>query len=215
MIKFSRTNYIGNEGGLNCSPGDIFQRDGNNFIYLENIFEALPSLDKGILINVGKLNEFSITQESRVKVFFNPQYGVRHISNSEARIHFTNKHSAFVHLQNVQTSSLSIGQIRKELYQYWRKRAYLDDVVNYCLVNTVMKSTKGRILYSKSSGTSVTLNHTQGGVINNLNGMIGGNVTISGQALSIGSISTTGRTAPIVQMVRFHKSKIKNKFRSV
>lgn len=214
MIKFSKTNYIGNELGLNCKIGDIFQRDRTGFIWLGNIFDDITKLDKTRLIRTSNPFTFTLTSESGVTIDFEAKYAVP-LQSSEVRIRFTNMHSAFVHLNNTVTRSLAIESIRSELYKYWRQYGYINDVRKYCLVNTVMQAERGKILFSKCKNTSVTLAHSQGLAINTLEGLIDARVSITRNVTSVGSINTNNIAQPIVQMVRWYKGRNRDRFKCI
>ena len=117
MIKFSKTNFIGNETGLPCKLGDIFQRDHSNFIYLENIFQEIPKLDEPSLIRSSNPVTFTLTNETGVTVDLKGKYAVP-LEKGEVRIRFSNTHSAFVYMTNAITQSLAIESMREELYKY-------------------------------------------------------------------------------------------------
>jgi hypothetical protein len=213
MIKFSKTNYFGNDSGISCKIGDIFQKDGNDFIYLGNIFSNIPSLKKNKLISKGKINTFTLTNQSKAEVRFEAKYGAP-LRDSEVRITFANKHSAFAHLKKVTTYSLAIANIKTDLYKYWRDKGYIDDVKNYCLINTLFEvNGGGKILFSKCSNTSVTLTHSQGLPVKTYDGLLSANLSITGEASTIGSIDIQSIGQPIVTMVRWYKSLTRNKFR--
>jgi hypothetical protein len=214
MIKFSKTNFIGNETGSKCELGDIFQRDKSQFIYLENIFEKIPSLDKPSLIRSSNPFTFTLTNETGVKVELEGKYAVP-LEKDQVRIRFSNTHSAFVYLTNAITQSLAIESMREELYKYWRKKGYINDVRKYCLVNMLMEADGGKILFSRCNNTSVTLAHSQGLAIDSLEGIIDARVTITGVASSIGSIEISSSSQPVLQMVRWYKSRKRDRFRSI
>jgi len=206
MIKFSKTNLIGNTMGYKCEPGDIFAKNRNNFTYQENIFKAIPGLDKSSLIKSSDPFTFTRTNETGVTVDLKGKYGVP-LEKDQVRIRFANTHSAFVYLTDAVTHSLAIGSISQELYRYWRKKDYINNVRRYCLVNMVMEAGGGRIIYSRCNKTSVTLAHSQGLQIDSLGGIINAEVAITGLASSIGSIEITGNYRPVLQMVRWYKNR--------
>jgi len=214
MIKFSKTNFIGNESGLNCKLGDIFQRDQSQFIYLGNIFQEIPGLDKPSLIRSSNPFTFTLTNETGVSVDLKGKYAVP-LQKEEVRIRFSNTHSAFVYLTKARTHSLAIDSIREELYRLWRKKGYIANVRKYCLVNTLMEADGGKILFSRCNNTSVTLAHSQGLSIESLEGIIDARVTITGEASSVGSIEITNTSQPVLQMVRWYKSRKRNRFRFI
>ena len=214
MIKFSKTNFIGNESGLKCKLGDIFQRDKNQFIYLCNIFQEIPNLDKGSLKRTSNPVTFTLTNETGVRVDLKGKYAVP-LEKGEVRIRFSNTHSAFVYLTNAVTHSLAIDSFREDLYKFWREKGYIHNVRMYCLVNMLMEADGGRILFSKCSNTSVTLAHSQGLAIESLEGIIDARVSITGAASSIGSIEISNTSQPVLQMVRWYKSRKRDRFRSI
>lgn len=214
MIKFSKTNYIGNESGLACEIGDIFQRDSGNFIWYGNIFHDIEGLNRDSLIRTSNPYTFTLTSESGVTIDFEAGYGVP-LQKSEVRIRFANKHSAFVHLNNAVTHSLAIENIRAKLYKHWRQRGYINDVRRYCLVHTLMQAGEGKIIFSKCNNTSVTLAHRQGLEISTLEGLIDARVSITREASSVGTIDTTNVAQPIVQMVRWYNSLFRDRFKCI
>jgi len=214
MIKFSKTNFIGNETGLMCELGDIFQRDKSQFIYLENIFQGIPRLDKPSLIKSSDPVTFTLTNETGVKVELEGKYAVP-LEKGQVRLRFSNTHSAFVYLTNAITHSLAIESMREELYKYWRKKGYINNVKKYCLVNMMMEAEGGKILFSRCNNTSVTLAHSHGLAIESLEGIIDARVTITGVASSVGSIEIAGSAQPVLQMVRWYKSRKRDRFKSI
>lgn len=214
MIKFSKTNYIGNDSSLSCKIGDIFQIDKPNFIYLGNIFEDIPELDHNKLVRTSNPYVFTLTSESGVSVDFSARYSVP-LQDSQVRIRFSNKHSAFAYLTNVVTHSLALGGVSSKLYKYWHSQNYIKNVRKYCLVNTLFEVEGGKLLFSKCSKTSVTLSHSQGLKIDTLDGLIDAKVSITGTASSIGTIDIKSTSQPIVKMVRLYKGSVGPRFRFI
>ena len=214
MIKFSKTDFIGNTTGLDCKLGDVFLRHRSQFTYLENIFEEIPGLDKPTLTRSSNPFTFTLTNETGVTVELEGKYAVP-LEKGQVRIRFANTHSAFVYLTGAVTHSLAIESIREELYRYWRKKNYISDVRKYCLVNTVMEAGGGKILYSRCNKTSVTLSHSHGLAIESLEGIIDARVTVTGVASSIGSIEISSAYQPVLQMVRWYKSRRRDRFQPI
>lgn len=214
MIKFSKTNFIGNESGLKCELGDLFQRDDSHFIYLGNIFQEIPKLNKPSFIRSSNPVIFTLTNETGVTVDLKGRYAVP-LEKGQVRIRFSNTHSAFVYMTNAITQSLAIESMREELYKYWRKKSYINDVKKYCLVNMLMEADGGKILFSRCNNTSVTLAHSQGLAIDSLEGIIDARVTITRAASSVGSIEISTSSQPVLQMVRWYKSRKRDRFKCI
>jgi hypothetical protein len=212
MIKFSRTHYFGNDTGIACKIGDVFQKSGSDFIFLSNIFDDIVGLDREGNINRSNPMNFVLTSESGVSVDLEAKAGVP-LEKTEARIRFSNRHSAFVYLKSAVTYSLAIARIQKKLYKYWTDMGYIRDVNNYCLINTLLEASSGKIIFSKCNKTSVTLGHSGGMPLNTLEGIADAQVKITGEASSIGSIDTVNINQPVVQMIRWYKKWSRNKFR--
>ena len=212
MIKFSRTHYFGNETGIACRIGDVFQKSGSEFIYLSNLFDDIDGLTPNDFITRSNPMNFILTSESGVSVDLDARAGVP-LDKTEVRIRFSNKHSAFVYLESAVTYTLAMAKIRKQLYKYWSDMGYIRDVTNYSLIHTLMEARSGKIIFSKCNNTSVTLGHSGGLAINSLEGILDARVKITGEASSIGSIDTQNVNQPIIQMVRWYKKWNRNKFR--
>ena len=214
MIKFSNTNYYGNETGLACMIGHIFQRTRHDFIFLTNIFDEIPELDRSKCILKSNPKTFILSSETGVSIDFNARYSVP-LRESEVRLRFKNKHSAFVYLTASTTYSLAIEKIREHLYSFWKKKGYIEDVTNYCLINTLLEAEAGKILFAKCNNTSVTLGHSEGKPVTSLEGLIDAKVGITRDASSVGIIDTNHINQPVVQMVRWYKKYKRMKFRFV
>jgi len=214
MIKFSNTNYYGNETGLACKIGHVFQRTRHDFIFLTNIFDEIPEIERERCIIKSNPQTFMLSSETGVTIDFDAGYAVP-LHKSEVRLRFKNKHSAFVYLTESVTYSLAMEKIREQLYKLWEKKEYIKDVTNYCLINTLMEAKTGKILFAKCSNTSVTLGHSEGLPVRSLDGLIDAKVGITRDASSVGIIDTTHINQPVVQMVRWYKKYKRMKFRFV
>ena len=214
MIKFSKTNLIGNETGMSCKIGDIFQKNRGDYIYLTNIFEDIPELDPEKLIRASNLNTRTIASESGVSVNLRAGYSVP-LNDSEVRIRFSNKHSAFAYLEGVVTYTLSIAKISRKLNKYWQENNYDKNVRKYCLVNELYEANDGILIFSKCSKTSVTLAHSQGLKIETFKSLLDAHVTISGGGSSVQTIDIQNTSQPIVKMLRLNKGKSGSLFRSI
>lgn len=214
MIKFSKTNLFGNESGMKCKIGDIFQKDRGTFIYLTNIFEDIPELNPEKLIRASNHNTHTIASESGVSVSLNAGYSVP-LNDSQVRIRFSNKHSAFAYLEDVVTYTLSIAKISRKLKKFWQDHDFDKNVRKYCLVNMLYEANDGILIFSKCSKTSVTLAHSKGLKIDTYKSLLDANVGISGGASSVQTIDIQNTSQPIVKMLRLNKGKSGGLFRSL
>ena len=79
----------------------------------------------------------------------------------------------------------------------------------------LMEADGGKILFSRCNNTSVTLAHSQGLAIESLEGIIDARVTVTGVASSVGSIEIAGSAQPVLQMVRWYKSRKRDRSKSI
>lgn len=203
--KVSKTVYWANVSGDDIRLGDLYERDGNNLIPHDNLFEVFKDLNRKDYIRQGAAHDMKFSGTSGVSVKFTGGFR-RVVDNYQAHLSFQNENSAFFYLMGIRSSQLFLKtKVINRMTKHWEKMGWDRKVRRFLMVTNICNAEKGKIIMSGKKGLGITVNSKIGAPIETMEDIIDLDLSIGTNSEHITIVDSKVTGIPTFQMVRWFK----------
>ncbi len=155
---FAGVKFIGNFMNRPIELGQIVQWSDGQHLIMGNLADFVPGFTWTGKIEKSTSAFFKLTQESTVDVALGGQANAP-VGKAEVELKFGAKNSAFVALNDVESTAIKLGLVQDDLNALWHERRWdrANNRNKFFLVSEVMTAASGTVVYSAERKNTVVL----------------------------------------------------------